>query len=107
MRVSSVEATYVQNGAKAGEEYLKVEGTDMNGEQTGVLRLWKFEDGDIESGSTIILRGMKVAYDRVWSTEKEQWEQNSQGPKIPSSNERTAVEDVSDVTEITAIYDEW
>ena len=49
-----------------GEPYLEVHGVDMDRVPITALRMWMFEEGEIVPGNLYILRGLRVAPDRVW-----------------------------------------
>ena len=90
-----------QNWSKHGEAYLKVQGWDMDGQATWPLFLWRFDAEDILTGSTYILRGMKVVietYRHQCSDALISYQDHRQ--KLECSF-RTAAENVSDIPEIT------
>ena len=87
--------------SKHVEAFLKVHGWDMDGTATWPLFLWRFDAEEVLVGSTCILRGMKVVMD----TYKCQWTDafvpyQDLRKKLDCSF-RTAIENVSDVPEIT------
>ena len=60
-------------------------------------------ESDVDVGKTYILRGLKVATERVWNGEKYANDRN--GAKKLDNDNRTALEDVSDHPEITQFFD--
>ena len=104
IRIYSAEEVEVQNGANQGMPYLRVDGVDMDGEHVGPLRLWDYVEGDLEPGNTCILRGLKIASERVYDESLAKWVSNVQGGKTLVCDSRTAIEDVSDIAEITSYF---
>ena len=104
IRIYSAEEVEVQNGANQGMPYLRVDGVDLDGELVGPLRLWGYVVGDLEPGNTCILRGLKIASERVYDESLAKWVSNVQGGKTLVCDARTAIEDVSDIAEITSYF---
>ena len=67
----------------------------------GPLRLWQYEEGDINPGHAYILRGLKVVYDRIWDARESNYVRSANVPKIIECNLRTALEHVEGVQSIT------
>jgi hypothetical protein len=86
------------------EPYMQVSGKDLDGTLVGPLRLWRRTESDIESGSTYVLRGLKVAPATMWSNDKWDYVPNPDGSKVPECSPRTAIEDVSGVSDIQACF---
>ena len=68
----------------------------------GPLRLWNHEEGDVQVQSICILRGLKVAPEKLWNGEK--YVNDRDGAKQLDSDARTAIEDVSDQFKITSYF---
>ena len=102
LRVDSAIELEIQSGEKQGEPYLQLSGVDMDGMNVGTLRLWNHMGGDAEVGKYYILRGLKVAPERQWNGER--YVPDREGAKKLESDARTAIEDVSEQTEITYYF---
>ena len=103
LRINSSMEMPITSGANIGANYLQVSGVDMDGVEVGPLRLWNHVEGDVEVGTTCILRGLKVASERKWNGEK--YVNNPDGARKFECDPRTAIEDVSDQPEITSYFD--
>ena len=75
----------------------------MDGMEVGPLRLWNHDECDVEIGHFYIVRGLKVATERVWDGDK--WANDRNGAKKLDNDNRTALEDVTDNREITHFFD--
>ena len=75
--------------------YLEIYGVDLHGESMGALRLWRFEDGDLEQGQCYILRGMKVATWQGWDEQLGKYVSRADMLKRPECTRRTALEDAT------------
>ena len=104
LHVDSVDQLSIQSGPNFGSVYLQVYGVDMDGVTVGPLRLWNHEEGDVQVQSICILRGLKVAPEKLWNGEK--YVNDRDGAKQLDSDARTAIEDVSHIPEI-ANYFRW
>ena len=102
LRVDIAEQLTVQSGSSIGSEYLVVSGVDMDGMEVGPVRLWNHDESDVEIGHIYILRGLKVATERVWDGQN--WTNDRSGAKKLVNDNRTALEDVSDHPEITQYF---
>ena len=102
LRVDSVDQLPIQSGPNVGASYLQVSGVDMDGVIVGPLRLWNHVEGDVEVHSICILRGLKVAPEKLWNGEK--YVNDREGAKQLDSDARTAIEDVSEIREITSYF---
>ena len=77
---------------------------DIEGVATGVLRFWRFEEGDIAEGRAYIARGLKVAAERQWDDHLNRCVCRDDGRRRTGCTGRTAVEDVSRVSDIMVIF---
>ena len=102
LRVTAVDELSIQSGPNIGAPYLQVSGWDMDGVEVGPLRLWNHVEGDVVIGNTCILRGLKVANEKQWNGEK--YVNDREGAKKLDCDSRTAIEDVSDMPEITSYF---
>ena len=103
LRVGAVDELSIQSGPNFGSPYLQVSGWDMDGVDVGPLRLWNHVVGDVEVGNICILRGLKVATEKVSNGEK--YVNDREGAKKLDSDARTAIENVSDQPKITSYFD--
>jgi len=101
LRALSVEEKHT---ADKGDVYLVVHGVDVEGAMVANLRLWRFDNNDIMASSTYILRGLKVVPAKQWDEEQWKYVPRMDGKKELDCTARTAVEDVSHVTDITAFF---
>ena len=86
------------------DPYAVVYGKDMEGSATGALRLWRFEEEDVQQGSIYIIRGLKVVTDTCWNQDLYKYAPREDGSKTVECNWRTALEDVTHVTTITQFF---
>ena len=98
MRITDVQPRWTRTQS---EPYLQITGLDTEGGNVGPLRLWQYEEGDINPGHAYILRGLKVVYDRWWDSARGIWIRSAVMPKTIECSVRTACEDVADVDSIT------
>ena len=103
LRITQLEESMTNN---TGEPYLSIYGTDMDGTTMGPIRLWRWttEDGGMELSGTYVLRGLRVVKETSWSYDKETYAPREDGAMTVECNFRTAVEDVSDVEAIAALF---
>ena len=87
-----------------GESFLAVHGFDMDGAATGAIRLWRHEAYDIIQGNIYIIRGLKVAEVVSWSEDEWQWKAKKNGGKAVEHTFRTAIEDVTEVADISQFF---
>ena len=99
--VTSVEICHTQT---TEEEFLTVHGVDMDNLSIGTLRLWRFVKGDIVQSKHYIIRGLKVVKETSWNPEEYKYMPNQDGKQTVECSWRTAVEDVSQVREITECF---
>ena len=97
MRITQSEPKWTQQN----EPYLQITGLDTEGGNVGPLRLWQYEEGDINPGHAYILRGLRVVYDRIWGARESNYVRSANVPKIIECNLRTALEHVEGVQSIT------
>ena len=97
MRINESEPKWTQQS----EPYLQIMGIDTDGGSVGPLRLWQYEEGDINPGDAYILRGLKVVHDRIWDANVRDYVRSANVPKIIECNLRTALEHVQGVQSIT------
>ena len=88
----------------SGDPYLEVIGIDMDQTMVTPLRLWRYQDGDMEENKTYIIRGLKVAPAKVWDAHQWQYIIRADGSKALECTSCTAVEDVSHIQAISAIF---
>ena len=100
MRPRSVE----ERVTTTGESFLTVRGHDTDGAATGAIRLWRHEADDIIQGNIYIIRGLKVAEALQWSDDEWQYKPKKDGSKTVELTFRTAIEDVTEVTEIAQLF---
>ena len=86
------------------DPYAVVYGTDMDGSATGALRLWRFEEGDVQQGSIYIIRGLKVVTETCWNNDLWKYAPRDDGSKTVECCWRTALEDVTQVREIAKLF---
>ena len=86
-----------------GEPYLEVHGVDMDRVPITALRMWMFEEGEIVPGNLYILRGLRVAPDRVWDDAAWKYVPSPDRRKLDCSG-RSAVEDVTSFSSIAAFF---
>ena len=99
--VQSTEEKYTET---KHELYIVVYGIDMAGQTTGALRLWRFESDDVQQGKTYIARGVRVAAVTAWNGEQNRYAPRDDGAKTVECCWRTALEDVSHVSDITSWF---
>ena len=88
-----------------GDKYMSVYGSDRDGVDSGTIRFWGWNDTvNIQGGNTIVIRGLKVAPETVWDESAYKYVVNPQGKKNLVHSFRTAVEDVSSVDGINALF---
>ena len=104
LRVDQAESLPIQSGQNVGEYYLQLTGVDMDGQEVGPLRLWNHYEGDVEVGTVCILRGLKIAPERQWNSDRNKYVNDPEGGKKMDSDARTAIEDVSDNSDITHYF---
>ena len=97
MRITDAEQKY----NKRDDAYLSIEGFDTEGEAVGPLRLWKYEEGDINPGDAYVVRGLKVVHDRVFDDAKQLWTRSNASDMVIECSPRTACENVEDIRSIT------
>ena len=102
LRVDSVDQLPIQSGPNFGAFYLQISGVDMDGATVGPLRLWNHVEGDVQVQSICILRGLKVAPEKIWNGEK--YVNDKDGARQLDSDARTAIEDVSHITDIVNYF---
>ena len=100
MRPRSVE----ERVTTIGESFLTVHGHDMDGAALGAIRLWRHEADDITQGNIYIIRGLKVAEVVQWSDDEWQWRAKKNGTKTVEHTFRTAIEDVTEVADISQFF---
>ena len=86
-----------------GDPYALVYGKDMDGVAT-TLRLWRFEEGDVQQGLIYIARGLKVVSDTYWSAEHYKYVPRDDGSKTVECCWRTVLEDVTQVSSIAQYF---
>ena len=86
-----------------GEPYLEVHGVDMDRVPITALRMWMFEEGEVVPGNLYILRGLRVAPDRVWDDAAWKYVPSPDRRKLDCSG-RSAVEDVTSFSSIAAFF---
>jgi hypothetical protein len=88
------------------EPYLSVRGVDMDGQICGPIRLWRWteHDADMHQDGVYIIRGLKVMKETEWSNEKWAYVPREDGTQTLESSFRVAVEDVSQVQDITQYF---
>ena len=89
-----------------GEVYLELHGQDMERQSVSYLRLWRFEEEDVQSGRVYVVRGLKVKMETQWDSQA--WKyvpilDGSRGKRIECQL-RTAVEDVTHVPSIAGFF---
>ena len=87
-----------------GEVFLEVYGVDSENTATGALRFWRLTDGDIEDGKIYIARGFKVSAGQSWDETEQKYVPRMDLPKKLECSPRTAIEDVTHVEEIAALF---
>ena len=104
LRISTLEESATNN---TGEPFLCIYGVDMDGTTMGPIRLWRWTaaEGGMQTGSTVVLRGLRVVAETNWSVDKWAYVPREDGAMTVECNFRTAVEDVSAVEAIVALYD--
>ena len=70
------------------------------------IRLWRFEQEDMEKGSIYVIRGLRVVLETYWCNIESKYMPTSGGSKSVEASWRTAIEDVSEVPQI-ASYLNW
>ena len=100
IRPQSVEEQWTQGD----ESYLQVHGYDMDGVATGALRFWRHEVGDIIEGKIYLIRGLKVVDQTYWSDDAYKYVPKEDGSKTVELTFRTAIEDLTEVTEIAQYF---
>ena len=86
-----------------GDPYALVYGKDMDGVAT-TLRLWRFEEGDVQQGLIYIVRGLKVVADTYWNADQWKYVPRDDGSKTVECGWRTALEDVTHVGAIAQYF---
>ena len=86
------------------ESFLWVYGNDMWTERAGPLRMWRFTDQDVKLGMICIIRGLKVAEERVQDPFTGAWYVDPKGGLKLECTPATAVEDVSEHVAISQLY---
>ena len=74
----------------------------MEWHEVGPVRLWGHEWGDVCEDGIYILRGLKVAVERVWDAATGSYVNNTQGLKKLDYDARTAIENVTDKKEVAS-----
>ena len=87
-----------------GETFVIVHGYDMDGSATGAIRLWLHKAEDITQGNIYIIRGLKVTEALHWSDDALQYKAERDGSKTVELTVRTAIEDVTEVTDIVQFF---
>ena len=87
---------------KNDQPYVVVYGVDMDGVQTGAMRLWRYEAGEVEQSKIYIGRGLKVVASTYWKGG--QYAPRDDGSKTVECGWRTALEDVSHVLDIAQYF---
>ena len=100
IRPQSVEEQWTQND----ESYLLVHGYDMDRVATGPMRFWRHELGDIIEGKIYLIRGLKVVDQTYWSEDVYKYVPKEDGTKTVEISFRTAIEDLTAVTEIATYF---
>ena len=100
IRPQSVEEQFTSNN----EGYLVVHGFDMECTATGPMRFWRHEIGDIIEGKIYIVRGLKVVDQTYWSEDQYKYIPKEDGSKTVEISFRTALEDVSEVSDIAQYF---
>ena len=101
MRVTDVQPKWTVDKS---EPYMQLMGVDTEGVSVGPLRLWKYEEIDIELGNSYVVRGLRVNNDRVWNEAKWMWIRSAEAPKIVECSVRSAIEDVTCVDAVTQYF---
>ena len=104
LRINQLEEGETQN---TGEPYLCIYGMDMDTITVGPIRLWRWTAADcgMQLGNTYILRGLRVVKETSWSDDKWAYVPREDGAMTVECNFRTAVEDVSQVEAIVALFE--
>ena len=87
----------------AGDPYALVIGRDMDGVTT-TLRLWRFEEGDVQQGLIYIARGLKVVAATYWDADRWKYVPRDDWSKAVECCWRTALEDVTHVSGIAQYF---
>ena len=91
MRITDVVSKWTST---QNEPYLELFGFDIEKGKVGPLRLWNYEEGDINPGSAYFVRGLRVVNDRAYDQATGTWYRSPDMPKIVDCNPRVACEDV-------------
>ena len=94
-----------QRHTGSGDPYLLINGFDMNGHNLWPVRLWRFEEGDMQTNTTYMIRGLKVVHEKYYCEIQGKYLPKPNGQKTVDGCWRSAIEDVSQVSEITACFD--
>ena len=82
------------------DPYLQVSGVDAEKNMFHGLRLWMHSHGDVLAERIYLIRGLKVAQQRVWDANLSCYVRSS-AAKVLESSVRTAVEDVTEVADVS------
>ena len=69
----------------------------MEEKPVGPLRLWRFQQGDMNPRATYVIWGLKVVAETMWSNEEYRWMPRPDRTQTAECTSRTAVEDGSHV----------
>ena len=86
------------------EPFLEVYGFDLDGHNISALRLWRFVQSDMVAQCTYIVRGVRVVQYSHYDPEQKQYVKSCDGRKSFECSWRTAVENVSEVSEIVSCF---
>ena len=86
------------------EPFLVVSAVDMYGTALPELRLWHFDSNDIITGALYIIRGLEVVPSETYNYDTGRYEKRGDGSKALRCNFRTAMEDVSHITQILSFF---
>ena len=100
MKVTSVE----EKITATNEGFLLVYGNDMWMERVGPLRMWRFTTAEVWQGMLCIIRGLKVAEERIQDQFSGAWYPDPKGNKKLECTPATAVEDITGNAAISQLY---
>ena len=92
-----------------GEPYMLFSGVDSNRNVVGPIYMWRHVEQDFSSGHIYMIRGLRAAAEKQWSDEAGRYVPSTDGSKALSVGRMTAVEDVTSISAIKALFDgrEW
>ena len=104
LRINQLEEGATNN---TNEPFLCIYGMDMDTITVGPIRLWRWTVADcgMQLGNTYVLRGLRVVKETSWSDDKWAYVPREDGAMTVECNFRTAVEDVSQVEAIMALFE--